>query len=63
MFLPPEKRKNLIALLENLLSNEQNGKYFLPQGDYKELLHLLLTVVNENLFATLQTRGVINKAQ
>ena len=63
MFLPPEKRKNLIALLENLLSNEQNGKYFLPQGDYKELLHLLLAVVNENLFATLQTLGVINKAQ
>ena len=55
-------KNELVALLENLLSNKQNNKYFL-RGDFEELMQLPFSAVKINLVDLLQTPGATNKAR
>lgn len=61
--LPDNLKVNLISFLESFLHSNEDDKY-LPRGDYKELLELMLSIMKGHLVSpTLQKPGATHKAR
>jgi hypothetical protein len=60
--LPENLKNELVSLFEGLLLPENQDDY-LPRGDYRELLQLLLSILNGKLIAPLQRPGATHKAR